>query len=295
MSFAFLIRIVAGLAVAGVAVVTFLTVQHLRHAPLGGVFAEVIPITPELEPMTQLPEVRAEVLVADPGTKIFERAQERMAVGELDKARERLRTIVSLYPTSKAAPEARRIVGEMNLDELLAIDHSENKNRYVVVRGDSYLGIAARQETNLDLMMYLNGLTDFRSLQPGQELWVMPLNFRLLIEPGRKALSLWDGGEFVKEYPLRAVIGAPGGDLKSVVSRKLAVDGESGVGVATKAYRGATKVLSIDRMPLVITAMPESGQTEGLARGFYLSSPDMEELALLTRVGNEVEIRSTAG
>ena len=33
------------------------------------------------------------------------------------------------------------------------------------------------------------------------------------------------------------------------------------------------------------------GEEEGSGRGFFLSEADMEELALLLRVGNEVEVR----
>jgi hypothetical protein len=47
--------------------------------------------------------------------------------------------------------------------------------------------------------MHLNGLLDLKGLQPREELVVMPLELRVMIEPGRKTLSLWDGGRFVKE------------------------------------------------------------------------------------------------
>ena len=30
----------------------------------------------------------------------------------------------------------------------------------------------------------------------------MPLDFRLLIEPQRKAVSVWQGGKFIREYPV---------------------------------------------------------------------------------------------
>ena len=198
------------------------------------------------------------------------------------------------YPRSKAAPEARRIVGEMHLDEVLSGANMQNKKVYKVMRGDSYLGIAAKHDTNLDMILYLNGLMDLKSLQPGDELVVMPLGFRVLVEPKREALSLWDGGVFIKEYPLRAVVGAPGGDQKTTIAKKSAVQGGRAHAPATDGYRGASKVLTVERMPLVIAALPDDGVTDGLARGFYLSAPDMEELALLTRPGNEVEIRSTA-
>ncbi len=288
-----LVRIVAGLAVTAAAVFTLLMVRHVRHAPLCGISAELVPGTCDAKPMVALPEADSDLPEVDPGMKVFEKARELIAVGDLANARDRLRTVVSIYPRSKAAPEARRIVGEMNLDEVLSAANMENKKVYKVVRGDSYFGIAAKQDTNLDMIMYLNGLMDLGSLQPGDELLVMPLDFRLLVEPKREALSLWDGGVFIKEYPLQAVVGAPGGDQKTTIAKMSAVSGGRAFTQASDGYRGASKVLSIERMPLIIAAMPEDGDAEGLARGFYLDPADMEELALLTRPGNEVEIRSS--
>ncbi len=289
-----LVKIVAGMVVAAVAVFTLLMVRHVRHEPLDGMFAELVPVSFEAQPMLALPEAGSDLPEIDPGMKVFEKARECIAVGDLVNARDRLRTVVSIYPRSKAAPEARRIVGEMNLDEVLSGANAENKKVYQVVRGDSYFGIAAKHETNLDMIMYLNGLMDLGSLQPGDELMVMPLNFRLRVEPKREALSLWDEGVFIKEYPLQAVVGAPGGDQKTKIAKKTAVREGRAYTQASAGYRGASKVLTVERMPLVIAAMPEDGDPEALARGFYLSAADMEELALLTRPGNEVEIRSSA-
>ena len=95
-----------------------------------------------------------------------------------------------------------------------------NKSLYEVKRGDSYLAIAARHETTLDLLVYLNGLMDLRSLQPKDELIVMPLNLKFLIDPNKKVLSLWDGERFLKEYSLLAVEGVEG-ELVSVADSLL--------------------------------------------------------------------------
>lgn len=289
-----LIRIVAGLVVIAVMVFTALMVHHVRKEPLGGWFSRIVPVDFEAQPMVALPEADSDLPEIDPGAKVFEKAREMVAVGDLVGARDRLRTVVSIYPRSKAAPEARRIVGEMNLDELLSTARMENKSIHKVVRGDSFLGIAAKHDTSLDMIMHLNGLMGLTSLQPGDELMVMPLNLRILIEPKKKALSLWDGGRFVKEYEIRAVVGAPGGDQKTTISGKSAVRDGRRYSPASDGYRGASKVLTVERLPLLIAALPEDMAQEDLARGFYLAPEDVEELALLTRNGNEVEIRSSA-
>jgi len=129
-----------------------------------------------------------------------------------------------------------------------------------------------------------------KNIQPGEELIVMPLEFRLLVEPQRKSLSIWDGGRFIREYPIIhfAVTGklAPG---KVKIASKSAELGGKQVNPQSKDYRGAQKVIQIAKPSLQIRG---GGEIPGEApHGIVLRSEDMEEISLLTRVGNEVEIR----
>lgn len=295
MSLWMLIKIVAGLMVLGVVVFTAMLVKHVRQEPLGGVFSEWVPVNIDAKPLVALPEADSDLPEIDPGAKVFEKAREMIAIGDLQGARDKLQTVVSIYPRSKAAGEARRIVGEMNLDEILSAGRMVNKEVYSVKRGDSYLGIAGKFGTSLDMIMHLNGLMDLKSLQPNDELIVMPLNFRVLVEPHKKMLSLWHDGRFVREYPLLAVVGAPSGDKKSKIDGKSGIVGDRRVPPASSNYRGATKLLGIENVGAVITAMPEKGaeNSDDLAQGLYLAPADAEELSLLLRTGNEVEFRSS--
>lgn len=290
MSLWMLIRIVAGLVVAAVVVFTLLMVRHVRETPLDGVFSEWVPVDIDARPVVALPEPSTELPEIDPGAKVFDKARQQIAVGDLAGARERLRTVVSIYPRSKAAPEARRILGEMNLDEWLSVAHMGNKSVYEVKRGDSYLGIAAKHDTSLDMIVFLNGLYDLGSLQPGDELVLMPLNLRVLIEPDREAISLWDGGRFLKEYEVRRSVEVGAGAGKTKIASKMGFSGERRFSPATEGYRGASKVILLDKPALRIAPLPED-DADDLGAGLYLDGPDMEELALLTRPGNEVEIR----
>lgn len=296
MSLWMLIKIVAGLVVLGVVVVTGLLVRHVRHEPLGGIFGELVPVGIESAPVVALPEADSDLPEIDPGAKVFEKAREMIAIGDLQGARDKLRTVVSIYPRSKAAAEARRIVGEMNLDDLLSTARMANKEVYVVKRGDSYLGIAGRHRTSLDMIMHLNGLMGLDSLQPGDELILMPLELKVLVEPNRGVLSLWEDGKFVREYGLLSVVGAPGGDLKTKIEGKMGLSGNRRVPPSAPGYRGAAKILTLERVPAAISALPEGGASEpdSLPQGLYLAPADVEELSLLLRPGNEVEFRSSS-
>ena len=225
---------------------------------------------------------------------------EMIAVGDLAGARERLKNVVSIYPRSKAAPEARRIVGEMNLDEMLSAAHMEGKAIHIVRPGESFLGIAAKHNTSLDCIMHLNGLMDLKCLQTGEELIVMPLELRVIIETGRKALSLWKGGQFIKEYPLlSADMGSHKGGLVTKISSKSGISGDRRVTPGMKDYRESEKVFALEKTSLQIRSVTEDKEDEddhpapGPGPGFRLPVEDAEELALLLRPGNEVEIRAT--
>jgi hypothetical protein len=297
-----LIKLVAGAVVLAITVFTGLLVWHILNEPLGGPFSELVPVQTDPKPVVSLPEANADLPEIDPGAKVFEKASEMIAVGDLAGARDRLRNVVSIYPRSKAAPEARRIIGEMNLDDLLSAVHMEGKEIHIVRPGESFLGIAAKHNTSLDCIMHLNGLMDLKGLQPSEELIVMPLNLRVLIEPARKALSLWKGDQFIKEYPLLSTeLGSHKGGLVTKISSKSGVAGDRRVTPGMKEYRDSEKVFALEKSPLQIRpASPEGKHEEGEnpaagpGPGFRLSVEDTEELALLLRPGNEVEIRTAA-
>jgi hypothetical protein len=295
-----LIKLVAGVVVLGVTIFTLMLAWHVQREPLGGIFAELVPVQFEPKPVENLPEADASLPEIDPGAKVFEKAKELIAVGDLVSARERLLMVVNIYPRSKAAPEARRIVGEMNLDDLLSAAHMDGKEIHIVRPGESFLGIAAKHKTTLDCIMHLNGLMDLQGLRPGEELVVMPLELRVLVEPARKTLSLWEGGRFIKEYPLVSMdLGGQKGGLRTKISSKAGIAGDRRVTPGMKNYRESEKVFALEKSSLQIrsispAAQLQSGEDLSPGPGFHLEVEDAEELALLLRPGNEVEIRPIA-
>lgn len=294
-----LIKLVAGAVVLGVTVFTVMLVWHVQQEPLGGIFSELVPVQFDPQPIVNLPQADATLPEIDPGAKVFDKARDMIAIGDLAGAREKLRTVVSVYPRSKSAPEARRIVGEMNLDDLLSASRMEGKLVHVVRSGESFLGIAAQHNTTLDCIMHLNGLLDLKGLHPGEELIVMPLELRVQIDPARKVLSLWEaGGRFVKEYPLRAMdLSGQKGSLRTKIASKSGLVGTRRVTPGMKEYRNSAKMFALEKSPLQIRALETAGEAEDGAdlspgAGFHLAVEDIEELALLLRPGNEVEIRA---
>lgn len=289
-----LFKIIAALCVMAAMAFTAMLAYHVAVEPLGGLFSKVIPdpvgITgvrsdADLVKMLEAPEMPD----IDPGEKAFQKAHELLAMGRIAEAREKLTAIVNVYPSSSSAPVARRIVGEINLDEILSTSHMEGKQIHAVKRGDSLLGIAAKHNTTIDCIMHLNSMMELPKIQPGDELLVMPLDFRVLIEPRQQSVSLWDGGRFIRDYPILHLDASAAKPRRAAISSKAAeLDGRR-VPPHSKEYRSADKVLLIDKPVLQIRGWDGSGEKP--AGGILLRPQDMEEIALLTRVGNEVEIR----
>lgn len=290
-----LCKLVAALAVMAVMVFTGMLAYHVRVAPLGGVFAKIIPTPVPIADDLADPDVTkmldaAEMPDTDPGERAFQKAHELLAVGKLPEAREKLTTIVNIFPASSSAPDARRIVGEMNLDEILSSSHMQGKKIHVVKRGDSLLAIANQNRTTIDCILCLNSMMEIKNIQPGDELVVMPLDFRLLVEPRRQALSLWDGGRFIREYKLLHLAASAARALPqtTISSKSAELDGKK-IQPQTKNYRAAAKVIQLAKSPVQIRGWDGTGDKP--AAGILLDIRDMEEITLLTRVGNQVEFR----
>ena len=294
-----IIKIIAALAVAAVVAFTGMFAYHISVKPIegaiGAAFGKIIPNGGGVLRVTGEEDIArildsAEMPDFEPGDRAFQEAHELIAMGKIEEGREKMLSIVNVFPSSPAAPTARRIVGQMNLDEILSSDFPEGKTEYVVKRGDSYFAIAGRSNTSLDMIMHLNGMMGLQNLQPGDELQIMPLDFRILIEPQRKSVSLWDGAKFVCEYPILRLKGPePSAGKTAIASRRATLNGAT-VAPTDKNYRAASKSIQIKSPALQI--FPFNNSDESPPQGIFLSEADIEELFLLTRTGNEVEIRN---
>ena len=261
-------------------------------AALGGT-AVLVERLKEESTVPRLREVKLEGSTVEPDEIAFERAREFLATGQFEEARVKLEFIVTLYPGSPSAAEGRRILGELNLDDLLSTEVMDGKVMYTVKSGDNFTKIARQHETTLDCIMHMNGLQRMDKLYPGNELVLLPLNFNIKIDVPRKRLSLFREGHFLKAYQLLSARTRRGakGTLRSKIGQKIGISNGSRISpVRHESYRVAQKVLILDHQGLQLREVVEADE-ENSGRGFFLSESDMEELALLLRVGNEVEGR----
>jgi hypothetical protein len=288
------LKIVIALAVLAVVGFTSMLAWHIAVEPLGGVFEKLVPETrPVVATERDEDFVRAleatEAPVIDPGERVFREAHEMIVLGQTAEAREKLGTIIHVYPTSSTAPVARRILGDMRLDELLTTSSLDGKIDYTVVRGDSLLGIVGRHRTTLENLKHINGLNAFGTLKPGDKFILMPLDFRMIITPNKQSLALWREAEFIREYPIIEFnhTRTSGAEKTKIESKAATVNGRR-VQALTDEYIGAEKTILLANG---ITIRPYRENDEARPRGIHLRPIDIEELNLLVRSGNDVEFR----
>jgi len=228
------------------------------------------------------------------GNPAFEKARSMLQQGEYDDARLKLEEIVVRYPGTPAEREAYRVLGEMRLDDLLEHRPDDGKFIYTVKHNDSYLKIVGEFDTKLDILMYLNGLTRIDRLQPKDKLVIMPLNLSLKIIPRLNQLFLLDEkGDVIKYYEPVVDMTMPkkpsGSDkVTTSVENIRAYKGKSRVNITRGDYREATKKIKILNPNIEIIS--EDIEVDESFRGIILAKADMEELALLLRRSNTVEI-----
>ena len=158
-------------------------------------------------------------------------------------------------------------------------------------RGDSYLKIANQHQTTLDCMMHFNQFAELGNLYPGDKLTLMALNFSLVVDREFNILQLWNGEEWVKDYTIQK-LDFEGVKLESkyTIGNKTGFAKERAYSPRSPQYRSARKSLSLKNSILEIGSLPtELNQEVGF--GVFLEPEDMEELCLLLRLGNKVEIR----
>jgi len=295
-----ILKLIAGMIVIGVVTFTaalayHITVKPVTFRPLTKIFDKLIPEAGSVIKETSEEDFAkgleaAEMPDYEPGDRAFQKAHELLALGRINEGREKLLAIVNVFPTSPAAPTARRILSMMNLDEILSPAFTEGKSTYTVKRGDTYFGIATKNQTSLDIIIHLNRMMALKNLQPGDNLAIMPLNYRIVIEPHRKSLSLWENARFIADYPILEIVGVATKQATTTISSRSATIDNKNIQAIDPNYRATSKSISLKTPAVRILPYNESDETP--SSGIYLKPSDLEELFLLTRTGNEVEFRS---
>lgn len=157
-------------------------------------------IAPDADVQTEITAMKGKgANLPDPGIKRFEKAVEHIQGSDIEAGRTALYELVRIFPESTRVTEAKRIIGEMNMDMLFSVDLNPLKKDYIVQPGDSLGLIARKQNTTIECLLRANGLQS-GMLQPGDHLMVFPLDFELVVDVSAKTLTLLRNQRFFREY-----------------------------------------------------------------------------------------------
>ena len=241
---------------------------------------------------------------ADPGRRIYDEALESIRGGDLEKARGRLAEVIELYPDSERTGDARRVLGEMNMDRLFARVPMPGKLEYSVgkTKQDNLHSIATRFRTTVPFIKRVNNLLG-NVIHPGDRLVLYPLDFELGVDLERKRLLLLKDGRYFKEYGIVSYhLPFPSLPAETTVAESAGWEGSQRIRPDDDRYAGAAKRLVTpprgQRSGIVFRAVPEGVVAEPLVAGgataepgIYLSEADLDELTTVVRPAVAVAVR----
>jgi LysM repeat protein len=262
-------------------------------------------IRPEMVVKSEIEKIqKADVPLRDPGVRRFEAAADLIRVGQLDEGREAMYNLLRQFPESPTCEEAKRIIGEINLDRLFSPTYLEGKVDYIVQPGDrGLLAIAQKHKTSLDAIVRLNGLRG-NTIHPGDHLLIMPVDFDFAVNVTDKKVVVLRQGRFFAEYPAVDVRLPAGFRVPAEVklaTKSASLDGKP-VAASDEAYLDAEKVIPAANRPGVVlrtvpVARVESGEGKGSEVasltpqfGIFMLREDLEEVFAMARTGASLKL-----
>lgn len=243
----------------------------------------------------------------DPGARRFEAAVELIKDSKTEEAREALYKLLQNFPRSRTCEEAKRIIGEMNMDALYRLDASGGKRDYIVQPRDSLLAIAGRNHTTMEALARINSLGTI-NLQPGEHLFVIPMVFDLAVDVSEKKLTLLRDGHFFKQYPVIAIKLPPGMKVPTdleISSKSAFFDNKPANPVTAEFVRAEKRLMAsksaataglVIRTPPVAKPVtskqtePSDDDTVTSTTGLFIAREDLEEIYPILRKGSKFSL-----
>jgi LysM repeat protein len=219
----------------------------------------------------------------DPGIALLEQGKQLIAKGNIEDGKRLLISIFQTFPKSVKADEARKTIGDMNIQDFFSPQPSADKKEYVVVRGDSIAKISAKTKAAPELIFKANGLEGLM-IQPGMKFIIPSGQFSVQIFLEAQAVELLNHGQFFRWYKALDFHLPPNmkpGQLK--VIGKEAWSGGNRVSFGERKFLGSSRwvVLSQSGITLYSETSPNTPNVQAPRFGIQLAPDDMEELFAL--------------
>ncbi len=245
----------------------------------------------------------------DPGARRFDAAIEQIKGGSITEGRDLLYKLLVQFPDSATCPEARRIIGEINMDQLFSPSYTAGKAQHIVQPGENLGRIADKYHTNIDFIIRLNAMMS-TTLQPGDRLTVAPIEFNLEINAPKKRVTLrrkiGDKDYEFKFYNAQDIVLPPGTKILTeyeIGNKTAQIDGKA-IPSTDPRYMDAEKWIPstkpgltfrlppVPKATAVVEAPAGSTTAPALApppeTGIFLDHQDLEEIFSLIRKGSKL-------
>ena len=230
----------------------------------------------------------------DYGLPIYEEAMSLIRSDKLYDGISKLHELLTLYPDSDKCGEANDILGEYNCDNLFSRTENKFKSEYEIKRGDALNSIAKRFDTTTGFILKMNKRVG-TNIQPGQRLILCSLNFSVIINLKESNISLrTEDNRLFKNYKLLD-FKLPQGVPKSFdteIDGLVLGDGSKFISLGSRNHVSSEKYIRMKRRGVSIASILQNNENSKYSTGFFVSSVDLEELAILLKSGINVYIRS---
>ena len=231
----------------------------------------------------------------DPAIAAFEAIKPSIAQNTI-QARDAILQFLAAYPESPKSAEARGVLGRINLALYRDPAATPTNIVYTVKKGDSLVRIAAQNKSNAELIYWANNLGSI-NLQIGQQLLVPVFEAALVVDRANSTVTLFNNGEFFKEYPavsMKLGGGAASGAVETKVVDRMARKGETRVAFGHKDYPETERFVLLGAGGATIrpTPTPAADGTETpMPQGIVLKPEDFAEIYVLVKTGTPVTIQ----
>ena len=120
---------------------------------------------------------------------------------DTEKERETLQRLITAYPEGEIAAGAKQRMWAKNLSAIFSRTATPDSISYEVQPGDTLYKIAKNHNTNVDLIMKSNELTQ-TLIKPGMKLKIINSKFSIIVNKSQNKLILLADGKVIKEYPV---------------------------------------------------------------------------------------------
>ena len=222
---------------------------------------------------------------ADTGLAELDVAREFIGENQLVAAKDRLDYILQHFPESAAAPEARRMLTQLNLDLLFSHVLLPGKGEHVVKKNDTLSELAAKLKTTVRYLQRANNFRETKIIR-GETLIYQELKFGVELRKTEKRLVVKRNGEFFAEFPVKR-IEMPSGAIPpltvDVISSGSVLDNGKTVRVTSPSYTKGLPYLRLELAGMYLQVDNRISRKALADTGAFLTREHLEDLVTILR------------